>query len=175
MRKIYKNIVLIGMPGSGKTTIGKLLAKKMNLRFYDVDKCIRFVEGKSIPEIFKNGEEYFRSVESKVIQNLSNKHSCIISTGGGSIKIPRNMEALKKNSIIVFINRDIDDILKNVKLSNRPLLRDDKEKLHELYKERIYLYKKYCDYEIINESSLEESVNKVYDIVISIQNTSFRR
>ena len=175
MKLLRRNIVLIGMPGSGKTTIGRLLAKKMKARFYDVDKCIRMKEGKSIPEIFKHGEDYFRLIESRVIQGLSKKQSSVISTGGGSIKLSKNIDALKKNGIIIFINRDINEIIDNVKLSNRPLLGNDKDKIYKLYNERIHLYKKFCDYEIINDSSLEVSVNKVYELVNSIKHDKIRR
>ncbi len=169
MKKLKKNIVLIGMPGSGKTTIGRLLARKMNIKFYDVDEYIRKIEHKSIPEIFKSGESYFRQIESKAIERISQKYSCIISTGGGAVKIPKNMDLLKKNGIIIFINRDVEDIIINLQTKSRPLLKDGKEKIYDLYKERIDLYKKYCDYEIMNDSMLDIVVNRVFELYNSIQ------
>ena len=169
MKKLKKNIVLIGMPGCGKTTIGRLLARKMNTKFYDVDEYIRRTEGKSIPEIFINGEEHFRGIESKAVEKIAKKYSCVISTGGGVIKISKNIDALKRNGIIIFINRNIEDIIGNLQTKNRPLLKDGKEKIYELYEERIALYKKYCDYEVINDSTLELMVNRVYDLINSIQ------
>ncbi|MGF7059115.1 shikimate kinase [Brassicibacter mesophilus] len=169
MKKFKKNIVLIGMPGCGKTTIGRLLARKMKTKFYDVDEYIRRTEGKSIPEIFENGEDYFRDIESKAVEKIAGKYSCVVSTGGGVIKTSKNMDALKRNGIIIFVNRGIGDIIENLQTKNRPLLKDGKEKIYELYDERIDLYKKYSDFEIVNDSSLEVVVNRVYDFINSIQ------
>jgi shikimate kinase len=155
------NIVLIGLPGSGKTNIGRAVAKRLSLPFYDVDDYIEKKEGKTIKEIFLQGEDYFRELESKAIEELSKNCPSVISTGGGAVKIPSNMEVLKKNSIIVFLNRPLENILKNIDTSNRPLLADGKSKLHELYKERYHLYKKYCDIEIINNAGFNEVVERI--------------
>lgn len=158
-----KNIVFIGMPGSGKTTTGKAIAKKLNLSFYDIDECIENREGMSIKEIFVNGEDYFRNVEAEVIKETSMLCPCIISTGGGSVKVPSNMENLKKNSIIFFINRPIENIIKDIDITTRPLLAGDISKTYNLYKERYPLYKKYCNIEVMNDTSLEEFIERVYN------------
>ena len=104
-----KNIVLIGMPASGKSTIGKLLAQKINYEYYDADKYLERKEKRKISNIFaENGESYFRDLETKYLKKLSYKNKLIISTGGGAVKRDENMEALKKKGIIVFLSRKVN-------------------------------------------------------------------
>ncbi|MGY0374166.1 shikimate kinase [Clostridium sp. JNZ J1-5] len=165
MKELNKNVVLIGMPGCGKTTIGRELAKKLNIPFCDLDEYIVDTEGKSIPEIFENGEEYFREIETKAVEKVCETHPKVISTGGGVVKKAINIELLKKDGIIIFINRSLEDIAEDVDVKSRPLLRDGKDKLYELYKERYSLYKKYCDYQVENKN-LEECIKKIISILI---------
>ncbi|SCG83137.1 shikimate kinase [Proteiniborus sp. DW1] len=167
MSSVKKNIVLIGMPGCGKTTIGRKLAKKIGVKFYDSDNYIEVTTGKSIPEIFQNGEDSFRQLETETIRKLAQETPCVISTGGGVVKKVENIEALKENGIIIFINRPIENIVKNINIKKRPLLKDKKETLYKLYDERIDLYKRYCDYEITNNSSIYSAVNKIEFIINS--------
>ncbi|MCT4607441.1 MAG: shikimate kinase [Marinisporobacter sp.] len=156
-----KNIVLIGMPGCGKTTIGKLLAEKIHERFCDMDEYIEEKTKKSIPEIFKEGEESFRVIERKAVEEISKQSSMVISTGGGVVKSFINIENLKRNGRIIFINRDIENIVADIDTSNRPLVKAGKEKLYKLYEERIDLYKKYCDAEVINDATLEKVIEEI--------------
>ncbi|MEJ8554478.1 shikimate kinase [Tepidibacter sp. Z1-5] len=165
MRKINKNIVLIGMPGCGKTTIGDILAQKLSMEFIDIDKYIEEREEKSITDIFNYGEDYFRKIESKAVEEVSSKSSMVISTGGGVVKLYSNIERLNKNGIIIFVNRPIEDIISDVDISSRPLLKDGKDKIYNLFKQRYYLYKKYCDYEIINDAELNEVVGRIIKCV----------
>ncbi|KNF09990.1 shikimate kinase AroK [Gottschalkia purinilytica] len=165
MININKNIVLIGMPGCGKTIIGKLLSDKLNVKFCDIDEYIVDNEGKSISEIFKNGEEHFRDIESKAVKEVSRNYPVIISTGGGVVKRVENINILKENGVIIFINRPVEDIISDVDVAKRPLLKDGKEKVYELYEERYKLYKNYCDYEIINNEDMDCAVNKLIDII----------
>lgn len=161
-----KNIVLIGMPGCGKSTIGYMLSKKLSMNCIDVDKYIEESEKETISSMFEKGEKYFRDIESKYIEELSNLNSTIIATGGGVVKKEGNMLLLKKNSVIMFINRKIKDIFNDVDDSTRPLLKDKKEKLYELYEERLPLYKKYCDVEVENVNDLNAVVDKICEIYI---------
>ena len=156
-----KNIVLIGMPGSGKTTIGLLLSKKLNMKFIDMDEYIESAENKSIIEMFEISEEYFRNAESKCAKTLSGESSLIIATGGGIIKREENMDYLKQNSIIVFLNRPPEKITEDIDINTRPLLKEGKNRLFALYRERLPLYKKYCDIEIVNDKTLDDALNEI--------------
>lgn len=156
-----KNIVLIGMPGCGKSTIGKMLSCELNMTFCDIDECIEKDTGKSIKEIFQNGEEYFREIEKKTVEKISKNSSQVIATGGGVVKNSENIYYLKKNGIIIFINRPIEKIFTDVDILNRPLLKSGKEEIYKLYEERKSLYKKYCDCEIINDADINEVGHKI--------------
>ncbi|MDF2676894.1 MAG: shikimate kinase [Bacillota bacterium] len=156
-----KNIVIIGMPGSGKTTMGKLVAEKLNKTFIDMDDYMVDYEGKSIKEMFAISEDYFRDVESKCSVILGKLNSLVIASGGGVVKRKENINALKENSIIVFLNRPVENIIKDIDSSTRPLLADGKERLYVLYNERIQLYKSYCDIEILNDDTIETAVDEI--------------
>ncbi len=163
---LSKNIVLIGMPGCGKTTIGKILSERLEAKFLDIDKYIEKYNEKSITEIFQQGEEYFRNIERKAVLKISKEKNCVISTGGGVIKNYLNMEDLKKNGIIIFIDRPIESIAKDVNMSNRPLLKQGIENLYNIFEERYELYKKYCDFYIINQGSIKVAVESILEVVI---------
>jgi shikimate kinase len=165
MIKENTNIVLIGMPGCGKTTIGKLLAEKLNKSFIDVDSYIEEVENRTIPEIFLQGEIYFRDIETKAVKKASKGEAQVISTGGGVIKRQENIEALKENGIIIFIDRPVEDIASDVDTENRPLLKDKKEALFTLYKERYALYVAACDYQVKNIEELDFVLDKIIAIL----------
>lgn len=160
-----KNIVLIGMPGSGKTTIGKILSREIGIRLVDIDKYIESRTGRTISQIFTEGEKVFREYERKAVYNISREKGIIISTGGGTVKDYRNVKALKENGIIIFIDRPIENIASSASLSKRPLLKDGVDRLYSLYNERYGLYKKYCDFQITNDGSLKDAVLKIMDII----------
>lgn len=140
------NISIIGMMGSGKTTVAKLLSEKLaEFSFIDTDDLIVKTENLSIVDIFaKKGEDYFRNLESKILaKSLKNDHQ-IISTGGGIILNDSNMKILKEKSVVFFLNADADTLflrLKNNK--DRPLLNegDMKDKISTILSERINKYK----------------------------------
>lgn len=159
-----KNIVLIGMPASGKSTVGKLLSKRIYFEYYDADKYLERKEKTKITKIFaEKGEEHFRELETKYLKKLAKKNRVIISTGGGAVKKQENMETLKKTGIVIFINRKVEDIAKE-NHEQRPLLQDINN-INKLYDERIELYKKYADITVENDSTLKELIEKIVKIL----------
>ena len=155
-----KNIVLIGMPGCGKSTIGYRMSQKINYSFFDADKYLEEKENRIISDIFsKEGEEYFRKLETKYVEDLSKKEQIIMSTGGGAVKKKENIDILKQNGIIIFLDRTIEDISKE-NHENRPLLQNI-ENLWKLYDERINLYRKYADIIIKNDDDMNVIVERI--------------
>jgi shikimate kinase len=161
-----KNIVLIGIMGCGKTTISKLLAQRLNRPVIDMDDYVVEKFNMTISEMFDVSEDYFRDNESECCKDLALLDNYIISTGGGVIKRENNINELKKNGIIIYIDRPIINIVEDVETSTRPLLKDGPQKLYDLYEERNPLYMNACDYHIMNDSSLEEIVNKIIEIIL---------
>lgn len=134
------NIVFVGMPGCGKTTIGKIVSEKLSKKFYDIDHEIELREGIKIKDIFKHGENHFRDIEYSVLNEILKADDSIIATGGGVVEREENIESLK-TSYVIFLNRDIDDIILNIKDDTRPLLMGDiKARLNEIYNRRINKY-----------------------------------
>ncbi|WP_053956573.1 shikimate kinase [Inediibacterium massiliense] len=156
-----KNMVLIGMPGCGKSTIGRILSKKINKEFIDIDEYIEKIEKKTIQEIFLNGEMFFREIEKKAVKEMSQKKDMVISTGGGVVKFHENIDHLKENGVVFFIDRPIDHIIEDINTNTRPLLKEGKEKIYQLYEERYSLYIKYCDYQVKNDNTLEGVIEKI--------------
>ena len=155
-----KNIVLIGMPACGKSTIGYWLSKKIGYPLLDTDKYLEEKENRIISDIFSNeGEEYFRNLETKYLKELPEKEGLIISTGGGAVKKKENIDILKKNGIVIFLNREINDISKE-NHKHRPLLQDINN-IQKLYDERIDLYKKYSDIIIKNNDDMSIIVDRI--------------
>ena len=152
-------VVLIGMPGCGKSTIGKLVSKELSLNFIDMDKYIENMTARTIPQLFEQGEDYFRDFETLACKELSEKNNILISSGGGVIKRKENIEILKKESYIIFINRPLEELLNDIDISKRPLLKDGIEKLIKLYEERYELYKSSADDIIKNDKGLRNTID----------------
>lgn len=159
--KEKRNIVLIGMPGSGKSTIGKALATATGKEFIDTDEMITEKHG-VISEIFKEkGEEYFRNIEAEAVKEASMLSGRIIATGGGAILRKENVDALKQNGIIIFLNRPLEDIIPT---SDRPLS-SDIEALKKRFEERYDKYLSSADAEIVVDGAVENSVSKIMEII----------
>lgn len=159
LKKEVLNIVLIGMPGSGKSTISKKLSMLLGKEMMDTDEEIIKRENKSIPEIFECfGEEYFRNLEKEVIKDTCKLSGKIIATGGGVVKDFDNYFYLKQNGIIFYIDRPINMLDKK----GRPLSTNDLA-VQKLYDERKELYEKFSDFIIDNGNSLENAVKGVID------------
>lgn len=151
------NIVLTGMPGSGKSTIGKLINID-GFEFIDTDDEIVKRCGISIKELIdEKGEKYFRDLETEVIRNVSSGLNRIISTGGGAILREENVSYLKENGTIFFINADFNRLKAT---EDRPLS-DTEDKLKKLYSERIGIYKSTADVVVPDMSSPKEEAEYI--------------
>lgn len=159
------NIILVGMPGCGKTTIGKMLAKKLDYEFCDLDEYIVKRENMSIDEMFEKGENYFRDIESSGVRDASKFTNTVISTGGGVVKRKENVEILKQSGTIIFIDRPIENIIADVDTESRPLLAQGKERLYSLLEERYEKYQKCCNIEVINDSDIDKLIEKIVRIL----------
>ena len=159
-----KNLCLIGLMGSGKSVIGKLLAQELRLRHYDSDKMIEKKLNKSINQIFTDqGESYFRNVEEDIVLSLLVKKNCVISLGGGSILSELTRKALFINSFSVYLKVDIEILYERLKKSKkRPLInnKDIKEKLIHLTQERNKYYRK-ANLIVNNLKNTEEALNTI--------------
>lgn len=156
----HENVVLIGMPSVGKSTIGKILAKKSGKKFYDTDDLIVAKEGRSIPDIFAtDGEAYFRKIESEVIKETSSLSNCIIATGGGAILNPKNVEVLKAFGKIFLLKRPLESLKPT---EDRPLSKDI-DKLKKLYEERMPIYLKAADFEIDASKGIDETLDAILE------------
>lgn len=165
-------IVIIGMPGSGKTTIGKILSKELNINFFDMDEYIQDKTGQTTIQLFEKGEEYFRDIETETCKELMEYDNVLISTGGGVIKRKINIDILKKDGLIIFLDRPVDKILEDVDVSFRPLLKDGKEKVLKLYDERYALYKEYADKIVLNNSDIRIVIDEIKEIIKSGKNNN---
>ena len=145
-----KNIVLCGFMGSGKSTIGNLLSKKMGMAFIDLDIYIEKKEKKSVSQIFEDsGEEYFRQLEREAVKELAYKKSVVLATGGGTLTFQQNVDTLRNaDNKIVLLDLPVEVVEQRLKGdTKRPLLnRPDKQKvMRELYEKRLPLYRSAAD------------------------------
>lgn len=136
-----KKITLIGMMGSGKTTLGKILSEKTNISAIDIDELIEQNENSTITDIFKTqGEEYFRKIEAKTIKELINStNPQILSLGGGAFENVQTRELLLNNSVVIYLETTPVEILNRIqKTNNRPLLKNNMtiEKINEIITKR---------------------------------------
>ena len=163
--KMRKNIILTGMSGAGKSYIGKAVADKLGLDFFDSDEEFEKEENANISDVFtKNKEEYFRERESDIIKRLSRKSNSVISTGGGSVLEEENVSNLKNNGIVFYLERDIDVILDNVDKEGKAPLKGGKNAIRKLFKQRKSFYENSADYIISNNDSPEETIEKICKI-----------
>jgi len=157
-----ENIYLIGLMGAGKTTIGRQLAKALQLPFYDSDKAIEEQTGVDIPTIFEyEGEKGFRDREQNMIQELTKIDGIVLATGGGAILREQNRTALNENGFVVYLQCSVDKILQRTKRDNqRPLLYTDnpRERIEALFEEREGLYLSCADFKIETSSMQSKTI-----------------
>ena len=160
LRNQMENIALIGMPGCGKSTIGRLLARETGMRFVDADAQIEALAGKSIPEIFaRDGEEEFRRLETQVLADLGKQSGLILSTGGGCVTQERNYPLLHQNSRILWLRRDTASL----PTAGRPL--SQKTDPAVLYEQRRPLYEAFADAAVDNDGTQGETLTAILKLL----------
>lgn len=153
----FKNISLIGFMGSGKSTVGEVLAKKLGFIFIDLDRVIELNEDKEVKDIFKIcGEKYFRDLETKVIEKIYKNKNCVFACGGGVVKRKENMLIIRDNSVVIYLNISLENAfcrLKSVK--DRPLIdvENREETIEKMIKERDVLYRRYAHIIVNNDDN----------------------
>ena len=159
--RLYKkleNVVLIGMPSSGKTTVGRIVAQSLGREFFDTDDMISNSEGMKIPDIFKEyGEEYFREAEAKAVREVSSRQSRVIATGGGAVLKEENVEKLRQNGKLYFLDRPLGELIAT---PDRPLS-SDRAALEERWRERYGIYRSVCDMIIDSSGSAEDAAREI--------------
>jgi len=156
-----RNIVLIGMPGSGKSTIGKYLAEKLDKTFVDLDEAVVECAGMSIPDIFsKYGAPAFRAMETTAVQEYGKQKNLVIATGGGVVLRKENMDALMQNAVIIFLDRKIDKLA----TEGRPLS-TGMEALQKMYKQRLPLYERYRDHVVTVSENIAETGDRIIESI----------
>ena len=149
MGEMMKNIVIIGFMGNGKSSVGRVLAARLGRTFYDIAKEIERREEMSVMEVFAwFGEEYFRAREKEIVQELSQKSGLVISTGGGTVADPENLQLLQENGVLICLSASEDTILERVnRHGTRPLLanmsqEEQRQKIKDLLAARKKMYRK---------------------------------
>ncbi len=151
-----KNIMMIGMPGVGKTTVGRKIAERLGREFVDTDDMIVEKSGMTIPDIFSRfGEDYFRELESEALAEVSKKAGLVISVGGGTVIRDENRRLMKQNSISVFLKRDLSKLSKD----GRPISKAND--LESLYEKRLPFYLDAADFELELSDNPDENAEKI--------------
>ena len=151
-----QNIVLIGMPGCGKSAVGRLLARRLGKQFVDLDKAVADMAGKPIPAIFaQEGEAAFRALESRAVREAGSRTGCVISTGGGVVTRPENLPPLRQNGVIIHLTRD----LALLPTEGRPVSRQTG--LPELWRQRAPLYAAFASLCVDNNGTLEAAAEQI--------------
>ena len=157
-----QNLVLIGMPGSGKTTVGRLLAQRLGRELVDTDELIVGETGRPISDIINNEDEgFFRQLEADVIKGVARKNGAVIATGGGAVLRRDNVRRLKQNGKLIFLDRPVEQLLPT---ADRPLA-DDEEKIRKLYYERLSSYQEAADLIVKAGPSPEAAVQRILECV----------
>lgn len=170
-----RNIILIGMSGVGKSTIGKALSEAIRMEFVDTDFLIEKRLSMSIDEIFNRyGEDYFRKIESNIIKELCKYDNLVISTGGGVILDNNNIILMKKKGILILLDSSLENIVTNINKSNtvRPLLKEAENlynKVKSIYSMRKNIYESSADFIInVNNKTVDEIVYEIQEFCAKI-------
>ena len=159
-----RNIVLIGMPGCGKTKVGEELSRRLKVPLVDTDQLVELRQERTIPEIFaQDGEAAFRDMESDAARRAAGMAGVVIATGGGMVLREENMRMLAATGIIFFRDRPLEEIA-GENHAGRPLIGTDRDRLYQIYTERIELYRKYAQYTISHTDTPEEAAERIAEL-----------
>lgn len=157
-----RNIILIGMPGSGKSVVAQAISRKIGREIIEVDAEIERVAGKTIPEIFASGgESEFRAIETEVLAEAGKQSGKIISTGGGCVTIPENYPLLHQNGVIIRIKRDVAVL----PTDGRPI--SQSSDMTELARKREPMYRRFADFEVDNDGSLTDTAEEIVEKLLT--------
>ena len=168
---VNMHIFLVGMPGSGKTSLGRRTAQNLNLRFVDTDQRVSEMLGMTVNEVFDTlGEAFFRNAETGALMELVGQPPCIVSTGGGICMNQENVTLMQNHGVIVHIDRPLDQILSDIKLERRPnLAGGSHEDVIDLYNRRIGYYRAAADYRLDNSKGFVMGVKNLTEIIENIR------
>jgi len=158
-------IILIGMTGCGKSTVGRKLSESLGYAFVDMDDYIEKKAEQTITELFQISEDYFRTLESSACEDMKMFERTVIATGGGAILKQENREALHQAGWLVWIDRPLEAIISDIRIKDRPLLSSGKERLYGMYKERQDIYRATADHVIKNIHSLDVTINQLAAVI----------
>ncbi len=157
-----RNIILVGMPGCGKTTIGRCLSEKLHLPFWDADDAFTQAFGQTPASVItEQGEPAFRDMEHRILSDLGKKSGCVIATGGGAVTREENYAPLRQNGVIIFLHRK----LSKLDTAGRPL--SLARSVEEIYRERLPAYQRFADFRIESAESPEQTADKILTILQS--------
>ena len=159
------NITLIGMPGCGKTSVGRYIAGKLGMKFVDTDEEIKSLGRTPAEIITADGEEEFRRIETEAVRKCGMMSGAVIATGGGVVTRERNYDPLSQNGVIIFIDRDISLLATN----GRPLSNGGIDRLKNLYESRIDAYRRFADYTVDGSKTINDVGERILEIVKEIR------
>ena len=166
-----KNLILTGMMGCGKTTVGKLLSRRLGLELADTDALIEQREGRAIPDIFaQDGEAHFRALELALCRELSKRNGLIIACGGGLPMQDGAIAPLKKTGLVFWLDRDPGETYDGLDTSGRPLAQNGRADFIRRYQDRAPVYRRWADY-IIKAASPQEAEALISTIYLEVCDT----
>ncbi|MBO5213423.1 MAG: shikimate kinase [Clostridia bacterium] len=157
------NLYLVGLPGAGKTTVGRIVARRLNLRFVDLDRLIMQREGATISELFHADETAFRDKEAEALRWVKeNLDHSVVATGGGIVERQENIDLLRKEKVL-YVVRHPRSILTTLNTDKRPVFHDDPNRIYPIARRRIPLYESIADAKVTNNRSLHSCIGHVLD------------